>query len=70
MGEYMMNFRTTRLSSDREIQRAIDVINTAIRNGSLVWLYELNNVNRSIKLKNPIGITMVDTPEVEVKGNA
>lgn len=70
MGEYMMNFRTTRLSSDREVQRAIDVINTAIRNGSLVYLYELNNVNRSIKLKNPIGITMVDMPEVEVKGNA
>ena len=70
MGKYMMEFRTTRLSSDREVQRAIDVINTAIRNGSLVYLYELNNVNRSIKLKNPIGITMVDMPEVEDKGNA
>jgi len=69
MGKYMMEFRTTRLSSDREVQRAIDVINTAIRNGSLVYLYELNNVNRSIKLKNPIGITMVDMPEVEDKGN-
>lgn len=69
MAEYMMNFRATRLSADREIRRAIDVINTAIRSGSLVYLYELDNVNYSIKLRNPIGITMVDMPEIEVKDN-
>lgn len=69
MAEYMMNFRTTRLSTDREIHRAIDVINAAIRNGSLVYLYELDNVNYSIKLRNPIGIAMVDMPEIEVKDN-
>ena len=69
MAEYMMNFRTTRLSADREIQRAIDVINIAIRSGSLVYLYELDNVNYSIKLRNPIGITTVDMPEIEVKDN-
>lgn len=70
MAEYMMNFRTTRLSADREMQRAIDIINTAIRSGSLVYLYELDNVNYSIKLRHPIGITMVDMPEIEVKDNA
>ena len=59
-----MNFRTTRLSADREVHRAIDVINAAIRNGSLVYLYELDNVNYSIKLRNPIGIAMVDLPEI------
>lgn len=69
MAEYMMNFRITRLSADREIQRAIDIINIAIRNGSLVYLYELDNVNYSIKLRNPIGIATVDVPEIEVKGN-
>lgn len=69
MAEYMMNFRTTRLSADREVKRAIDIINTAIRSGSLVYLYELDNVNYSIKLRNPIGITMVDMPEIEVKDN-
>lgn len=67
MAEYMMNFRTTRLSTNRELQRAIDVLNTVIRNGSLVYLYELDNVNYSIKLKNPIGITVVDMPEIDVK---
>lgn len=60
---------TTRLSTDREIQRAIDVINAAIRSGSLVYLYELDNVNYSIKLRNPIGIITVDMPEIEVKDN-
>lgn len=69
MAEYMMNFRTTRLSADRELQKAIDIINTAIRSGSLVYLYELDNVNYSIKLRNPIGISMVDTTEIEVKDN-
>lgn len=69
MVKYMMNFRTTRLSADREIQRAIDVINAAIRNGSLVYLYELDNVNYCIKLRNPVGITTVDMPEIEVKDN-
>lgn len=67
MAECMMNFRTTRLSTNRELQRAIDVLNTVIRSGSLVYLYELDNVNYSIKLKNPIGITMVDMPEIDVK---
>lgn len=57
------------MSTDREIHRAIDVINAAIRNGSLVYLYELDNVNYSIKLRNPIGIAMVDMPEIEVKDN-
>lgn len=69
MAEYMMNFRTTRLSADREVKRAIDIINTAIRSGSLVYLYELDNVNYSIKLRNPIGIAMVDMPEIEVENN-
>lgn len=69
MAEYMMNFRTSRFSADREIQRAINVINTAIRSGALVYLYELDNVNYSIKLRNPIGISMVDMPEIEVKNN-
>ena len=41
MAEYMMNFRTHTLTVDREVQRAIDVINTAIRNGSLVYLYAI-----------------------------
>lgn len=67
MAEYMMNFRTTRLSTNRELQRAIDVLNTVIRSGSLVYLYELDNVNYSIKLKNPIGIAVVDIPEIDVK---
>jgi hypothetical protein len=57
------------LSADREIHRAIDIINTAIRSGSLVYLYELDNVNYSIKLRNPIGIAMVDMPEIEVGNN-
>lgn len=69
MAEYMMSFRTTRLSADREIHRAIDVINAAIRNGSLVYLYELDNVNYGIKLRYPIGIAMADMPEIEVKDN-
>lgn len=60
-----MNFRTTRLSTNRELQRAIDVLNTVIRSGSLVYLYELDNVNYSIKLKNPIGITVADMPDMD-----
>lgn len=67
MAEYMVNFRTSRFSADREIQRAINVINTAIRSGSLVYLYELDNVNYSIKLRNPIGIATVDMPEIIMK---
>lgn len=67
MADYTMNFRTTTLSADREVQRAIDIINSAIRNGSLVYLYELDNVNYSIKLRNPIGIAMVDMPNIEMK---
>jgi hypothetical protein len=55
------------LSTNRELQRAIDVLNTVIISGSLVYLYELDNVNYSIKLKNPIGITVVDMPEIDVK---
>lgn len=69
MAEYMMNFRTARLSADREIHRAIDIINTAIRSGSLVYLYELDNVNYSIKLRNPIGIAVVDMPEPPKENN-
>lgn len=69
MADYMVNFRTTTLSADREVQRAIDIINSAIKSGSLVYLYELDNVNYSIKLRNPIGITMVDMPNIEVKDN-
>lgn len=67
MADYTMSFRTTTLSADREVQRAIDIINSAIRNGSLVYLYELDNVNYSIKLRNPIGIAMVDMPNIEMK---
>lgn len=69
MTDYMVNFRTTTLSADREVQRAIDIINSAIKSGSLVYLYELDNVNYSIKLRNPIGIAMVDMPNIEVKDN-
>lgn len=69
MADYMVNFRTTTLSADREVQRAIDIINSAIKSGSLVYLYELDNVNYSIKLRNPIGIAMVDMPNIEVKDN-
>lgn len=60
----MANFRTTRLSADREMKRAIDLINKAIESGSLVYLYEKDNVNYSIKLRNPIAITIVDFPEI------
>ena len=64
-----MNFRTTRLSANREVQKAIDVINTVIKSGSLVYLYELDNVNYSIKLRNPIGIAVVDMPEPPKENN-
>lgn len=64
MAEYTINFRTTRLSTNRELQKAIDVLNTVIKSGSLVYLYELDNVNFSIKLRNPIGIAVADMPEL------
>ena len=56
---------TTRLSADREVKRAIDIINKKIQNGSLVWIYELDNRNWSVKLKNPIGIAVAEFPEIE-----
>ena len=56
---------TTSLSADREVKRAIDIINKKIQNGSLVWIYELDNRNWSVKLKNPIGIAVAEFPEIE-----
>ena len=56
---------TTRLSADREVKRAIDIINKEIQNGSLVYIYELDNRNFSVKLKNPIGIAIAELPEME-----
>ena len=56
---------TTRLSADREVKRAIDIINKEIQNGSLVYIYELDNRNFSVKLKNPIGIAIAELPEIE-----
>ena len=70
MAEYKMTFRTTRLSTNREVQKAIDVINAAIRSSSLVYLYELDNVNYSIKLRNPIGIAVVDMPKPPKESDA
>ena len=55
----------TRLSADREVKRAIDIINKEIQNGSLVYIYELDNRNFSVKLKNPIGIAIAELPEME-----
>lgn len=56
---------TTSLSADREVKRAIDIINKKIQNGSLVCIYELDNRNWSVKLKNPIGIAVAEFPEIE-----
>lgn len=56
---------TTSLSADREVKRAIDIINKEIQNGSLVYIYELDNHNWSVKLKNPIGIAVAEFPEIE-----
>lgn len=56
---------TTRLSADREVKRAIDIINKEIQNGSLVYIYELDNADFSVKLKNPIGIAVAEFPEIE-----
>lgn len=56
---------TTRLSADREVKRAIDIINKEIQNGSLVYIYELDNPDFSVKLKNPIGIAVAEFLEVE-----
>lgn len=58
------------MSTNREVQKAIDVINAVIRNGSLVYLYELDNVNYSIKLRNPIGIAVVDMSEPPKESDA
>lgn len=63
MAEYIM--RTTRLAEDREIKRALEIINQAITRGSLVYLYELDNRNYSIKLKAPMGISIADFSEVK-----
>lgn len=56
---------TTSLSADREVKRAIDIINKEIQNGSLVYIYELDNPDFSVKLKNPIGIAVAEFPEIE-----
>lgn len=56
---------TTRLSADREVKRAIDIINKEIQNGSLVYIYELDNPDFSVKLKNPIGIAVAEFSEIE-----
>lgn len=63
MDKYII--RTTRLAEDREIERALTIINQAIKRGSLVYLYELDNRNYSIKLKASIGISIADFSEVE-----
>ena len=59
-----VSLKTSRLSADRDLQRAIDLINEKIRNGALVYIYELDNRNYSIKLRNPIGISMADFAEI------
>lgn len=59
-----VSLKTSRLSADRDLQRAIDLINEKIRNGTLVYIYELDNRNYSIKLRNPIGISMADFAEI------
>lgn len=56
---------TTRLSADREVKRAIDIINKEIQNGSLVYIYELDNPDFSVKLKSPIGIAVAEFPEID-----
>lgn len=56
---------TTRLSADREVKRALDIINKEIQNGSLVYIYELDNRNWGVKLKNPIGIAVAEFPEID-----
>lgn len=63
MAEFV-SLKTSRLSADRDLQRAIDLINERIRNGALVYIYELDNRNYSIKLRNPIGISMADFAEI------
>ena len=56
---------TTRLSADREVKRALDIINKEIQNGSLVYIYELDNRNWGVKLKTPIGIAVAEFPKIE-----
>lgn len=66
MAEFV-SLKTSRLSADRDLQKAIDLINEKIRNGALVYIYELDNKNYSIKLRNPIGISIADFAEIGEK---
>lgn len=66
MAEFV-SLKTSRLSADRDLQKAIDLINKKIRNGALVYIYELDNKNYSIKLRNPIGISIADFSEIGEK---
>ena len=63
MDEYI-SIKTSRLSADRELQKAINLINEHISNGALVYIYELDNKNYSIKLRNPIGISIANISEI------
>lgn len=63
MAEYI-SIKTSRLSADRELQNAINLINEHISNGALVYIYELDNKNYSIKLRNPIGISIANISEI------
>lgn len=66
MAEFV-SLKTTRLSADRDLQKAIGLINEKIHNGALVYIYELDNRNYSIKLRNPIGISIADFSEIGEK---
>ena len=63
MAEFI-SIKTSRLSADREIQNAIKLINKCICDGASVYLYEIDNKNYCIKLKNPIGIAFADFSEI------
>ena len=56
--------KSTRFESDIIVQRALDIINREIQNGALVYLYELDRKDFSIKLKHPIGIATADFSEL------
>lgn len=63
MKDYLY-IKSSRLEADRVVKQALDIINREIQNGSLVYLYELDRKDFSIKLKHPIGIVTADFPEV------
>ena len=64
MNKPFVYFKTTRLEEDRVVQEALHIINTAILNGSLVYMCEKDNKNMAIKLRHPIEIITADFMEV------